>query len=326
MTFNVVDLETLQFGIQTTRNGTAVAATHVVDFESAQLKMTRKKIRTMRSGSLATSHRSDNGEIDYELTIKTAGTYDRIACFLPMFLAPTITGTGSSADKTWAFTPSDSSDNLKAGTFECGGVDTWPANFKLAGCIGKALTIEIGQDGLWACTWVLIPQTKVAGSLTGSLTAATSLVDILGYTTKVYLDTSTVHTTQPGKMISGKIAIDLGTTGLHYLGVANGEPGDVRQTKRRSVKVDLVGGWQATTEFDAWEANTLRKLSIDSVGAALGDTAYEARFDFYLTWETWEIAARDGEITQQLSGVGQYDATATADVLATIVNSIAAIP
>lgn len=326
MTVKIMDLETLQMGVQGTRNGTAVSATNVVDFESAQLKIDRKKIRVRRSGSMATSHRSDNGLVDYELTVKTVGTYDRIVTFLPSFLAPTITGTGASADKTWAFLPADASDNLKALTFECGGVDSWPTSFLLGGCIGKSMTIEMTQEGLWNCTWVFIPQTKTNGSLTGSLSAASSLVDILGYSTKVYIDTTTIHTTQPGQMISAKLQVDLGTIPLHYLGSTTGEAGDVQQTKRRTVKLDVIGAWAATTEFAAWEANTLRKISLDSLGGALGDTAYEARFDFYGTTETWELGSRDGEVTQQLSLEGQYDATATADVRASVVNSIASIP
>lgn len=324
MTVQILDLETVQLGIEATA-GTLVPATHVVDFVSATLKIDQKIIRTARSGSLATGHRVDAGMSDYEIEIKTVGTYQRIAFMLAMFIAPTITGTGASADKTWTFSPSDVADNLKTCSLETGGADTWPTEFLLAGCKGKKVTIHITREGLWEITWTFTGQKLTTGSKTGSLTAATGLVDILGYTTKVYIDASTVHSTQPGTLLTADITIELGTTPRHYLGSTTGEAGSIIQTSRRKVSLDLVGSWAATTEYLAFRAATERKISLDSVGAVLGGSNYEARLDFYGMWDSWDMDNEGGEITQKLSGTAVYDGTAALDVKATIVNDKATI-
>lgn len=330
MSTQIYDLEVVQMGVQTSRDGTAVPATHVVDFTTAELKINRHTQRTHRSGSLATAHRVDPTIADYELTIKTVGTYDRIACMLPMFIAPQITASSTvSAGSAygWAFTPSDTSDNLKAATFQVGGVDTWPTEFILAGCVGKSLEIDIKADALWDCTWTFVPQTLASGTKTGSLTAPATLVDIVGYTTKVYIDTTTIHTTQiTGRVLTAKIKIDLGTTGRYYLGASGGQAGNVLQTGHRNVTLDMTQEWQATTEYTAWNNGTERKISIDAVGPALGTATYEARFDFYGLWESWQLGNDGGAITEQISAAAIYDTTATTDVSASITNSINTIP
>lgn len=324
MGVQILDLETVQLGIESAA-GTLVPATHVVDFETAQLKINERFISVMRSGSLASRHRVDAGLVDYEVTLQTVGTYQRLAFMFPMFIAPTVTGTGAGADKTWVFTPSDNADNLKTCSLEIGGVDTWPTEFLLAGCKGTKLEIKITQEGLWTCTWTFQGQKLTTGAKTGALSAATGLVDILGYTTKVYNDSVTVHTTQPAGLISADIVIDIATSPRHYLGSTTGEAGAVVQTKRRKVTLDLVQSFQATTEYTAFRAGTERKISLDSVGAVLGGSFYEARLDFYGMWDQWDLDNLDGEITQHLQGTAVYDSTAAADVSATIVNDKATI-
>ncbi len=326
MSVQIYDLQTVQLGVESAA-GTLVAATHVVDFESAKFTIKPSIIRTHQSGSLATNHHTDIGLLDYEVEIVTLGTYDRIACMLPFFLSgATTTGTGGSADKTWTFTPSNTTDNLKTASIEIAGVDTWPTEYKLAGCKGKSFEIDINSDAPWKITWTFTGQKLTTATHTGSLTAASSLVGIRGFTTKVYIDDTTVHTTQPGTLLTAKLKVDLATSPRHYLGSTTGEAGAVIQTGRRKVTLDLVGEWQASAEYTAWLAGTKRKISLDSVGASLGGSNYEARFDVYCDWDTWTLGNSGGAFTQEMSGIGIYDASATADILATIVNSIAAIP
>lgn len=324
MTVQIVDLEVAQMGIESSA-GTLVAATHVVDMLSGTLKFDRKFASVMRAGSLATRHRALPTLIDYELEIKCVGTYDRLFTMLPYFMAPTITGSGASADKTAVFTPSDSADNLKTASFEVGGADTWPQEFQLAGCKGKSFEIDIDQQGLWQITWTFQGQKLTIGAKTGSLSPAV-LTDILGFSTKPYIDTSTIHSTQPGRLLSAKYKYELGTSPRHYLGSTTGEAGAVAQTKRRNVTLDMSGEWATTTEYLAWAAGTERKISLDSVGPALGDTAYEARIDFYGKWDTWEMGEADGGITEETSATAIYDTGASTDTKITVVSSLAAIP
>ncbi len=167
---------------------------------------------------------------------------------------------------------------------------------------------------------------KTNGAKTGSLSAPGVLEEILGFPTKVYVDTTTIGSTQlTGSVLSASIKCDLNTTPRHYLGSTTGEAADLRQTGRRHVTANLVVEWQALTEFTAWEANTFRKIRIQGVGAALGAGTYSASFDFYGTAETWEMGDADGALTEEIEFEAQYDATAAADITATIVTAAAAI-
>lgn len=322
----ILNLEVVQRGIEATP-GTLVAATHRVPFEpgSAELHNTIDRIRRRNSGSLATSHSSSSGLTHAALQYDERATFDFLAVNLASLLAPTVTGTGAGADKTWAFTPSDSVDNLKRASLELGGRDTWPAEEHIAGAIIRAWELtwdKTGEDWMQSIEWIGIRSTQAAKA--GALTLPTTLVPILAKATRCYIDPTTFGSTSYGRALSGRIRVELETS--ERFGTDGNDYANRIAVLKRTVTASVVAEYDATTLRDAWRNGTLQKLRIANTGPSLGGSTYSAILDIPGTWETSDLGDDGGIITLEHELTAEYNATLTADISATIVNSIAAIP
>ena len=318
-----------QAGLEATP-GTGVAATHVVDHDpgSFNLKRDIKKIRIRNAGSLATGHRSYPGQemvaVDYSFPV----TYDRLIVYLNQFLGPLTAGAGAGADKTWTWDGtkiSDLLDQQKRTTFEVGGTN-WPSDLKVVGCAGDKLTLSIKQNDNWQGKVAYIGMVTTEAARTGALTLPATLVDVLGTTTKVYIDSSTIGTTQVvGSIVTAEIEIDLGTAARFTLD-STGTPYRIAQPNPRVIGCKMVAEFGALTEYDAWVADTARKVRIVSTGPVLGGSFYKAQFDLYGTWEAAPLGWDNGVGTLALELKGRYDATAAAEIGAVVICSLVALP
>lgn len=326
----VIPLQVMQAGKESSA-GTLVAATHVVDFTpgTATLKRDINMIAIRNSGSYATSHRSYTGaevvQIDYEAPF----LYNRAPVYGNLFLAPLSTGTGNPA-ATWAFTTiSDTDDNLVRYSFEVGGKDVtnaWPQEYQVAGLAGKEWNISIRHGEPWTQKVTLLGMLTTIGARTSALSLpSTGMIDARGVETKVYIDASTIGSTQVvGSVISADIKISNGFTARHTLD-ALATPYRIARSDPREVTADFVIEYNATTEYTAWAANTARKVRVKATGPSLGATNYIAQFDLYGYWDAYTLANDGNVITQQLTLRGKYDATAASDVTASFTNSVSAL-
>jgi len=320
-------LEVVQAAIEDTA-GTAVAATHVVDHTApADLDFGGKVIRIRNSGSRATSHRSYLVQKDVKLGLSFPATFDRLPWWLNFFLAPVTSGTGATAPYTWAFTTiSDTTDNLASGTFEVGGRDTWPDESQVAGCRGLSLEIDMKLGDVWRCKAELIGKTHTPQAKTSALTAAASLVDILTDLTKVYIDPTTIGSTQmTGRVISANVKMALGMAQRHTMDGAV-TPYRVGFVGNREVTAKIVAEFDSDDQYDAWDAQTLQKVRLAATGPSLGGSNYGANLDLYGTWEAVKLGDDGGVRTMELDLTGEYDSTAGSDIEATILNNDSVLP
>lgn len=319
----------VQRGIEATA-GTLVPATHRVPIEPGSVKLGNSidYIRRRYSGSAATSHSSSPGLVHAGVSWEERGYYDYLAYLLSQVLAPTITGTGASPDKTWVFTPSDTApDGLKRASLEVGGKDTWPEEEHLAGCVVRSLEITWDKTDDWRLAVEYVGTRSTQAAKTGALALPATMVPIRGLLTKCYIDASTFGSTLAGRAISGAIKIEnqiserFGADGNEYPNrlVVLG-----RQVSATVVaEYDDPGGKAARA---AWRNATLQKLRIKNTGPVLGGSFYDAQFDIPGTFETDELGDDDGIVTLEHSLVAEYNSTLTADIVATVVCSGAAIP
>lgn len=327
----IVPLQLVQIGLEAVR-GTAVPATQVLDFTPGQASLKRDPgtIRIRNAGSLATAHRSYAGKDAISIDIGGPVTYQWLATWLNLFLGPLAAGAGAGADKTYAFDStvvSDTADNLKSATLEVGGRDAWPSEYQVAGVMGQKLSIAIAQGKEWTYKAALLGRAVTPQAKTAALSQLATLVDVLGTTTKVYVDSALAFgTTQKvGDVVSADIEIDLGTEARYTLDGAR-NPFRVGVVKPRTVKAKIVVEYDAQAAYTATHAATAQRIRVASTGPTLGGSAYRAQFDLPGVWDAHVLADNNGVVVEELSLAGQYDATPAADIAAVVVCDRATVP
>lgn len=325
----IVILETVQVALETTR-GTLVPATKVLDFTEATLKRDPNNSHIRVGGSFATSHRTIPGREDVELNIKGRCTYQWMNWWYNLFLGPLASGTGAGADKTWTFgstVVSDTADNLKSASFEIGGSDTWPSEFKVAGVIGKKLSLHMEVDGTWTYDATLLGTTVTKASKTGALSKVTTIFDILGQNTKCYFDTSSAFgtTQKTGVMQSVDIDIEIGGVQRYAL---DGTRAPIRTAvvHPRNITGKFVAEWATITNYDNTMNQTANRLRFEALGTTLGTATYKSNIDIPCTYDTLDFSDDDGVITEEVAFTAQYDSTPAADINAVVVNDSATLP
>lgn len=324
-------LDSVQVGIETTR-GTLVAATRILDHDpgGVVLKRTPSIIRVRNAGSLATSHRSYPGRDMIEIEASGTWTYNWAPWWFNHFLGPLATGVNATADKLWAFTSteiSDTADNLKASSWEVSGKDTRPGEYKVAGVMGQKLSLSIKQDAPWTYKASLIGQVVTVAAKTGSISAATTIVDVLGTLTKVYIDTSSAFgtTQRVGAVVSADIDITVGTNPRYTLdGQRN--PYRMAVTGNRQISAKIVAEYDAQTEYTAAHAGTAKRVRVKATGPTLGSSTYICQLDLPGTWDSIDFGDDDGVVTEELTLTGQYDSTPASDVAASVTTDSATLP
>lgn len=324
-------LDVAQVGIEGTR-GTLTAATRILDMDpgGATLKRTPSIIRVRNAGSLATGHRSYPGRDMIEITCTGTWTYNWAPWWFNHFLGPLATGAGAGADKTWAFTSteiSDTADNLKSSSWEVSGKDTRVGEYKVAGVMGQKLSLSIKQDQPWTYNATLIGQVVTVAAKTGALSAASTITDVLGTLTKVYVDTSSAFgtTQRVGAIVSADIEIGVGTNPRYTLdGTRN--PYRMAVTGNRQISAKVVAEYDAQTEYTAAHAGTAKRLSIRATGPTLAASTYKCTIDLPGTWDSHEFGDDDGVVTEELTLIGQYDSSPAADIAASVVTDSSTLP
>jgi hypothetical protein len=320
-------LQVVQRGVQASI-GTGVAATHRVNINpgTAELDHNIEKIRRRFSGSLATSHQgTQSGPETYGVLWEERLTYDGIVAILQSLLAPTTAGTGAGADKVWAFTPSDNADNVKRHTLELGGKDTWPSEFQLVDCIVKSLEITFAKNQPWMGRVEYRGKTLTEQAKTAALSMPTTLVEILGKTTSIAIDPTTIGNSVQGQLVSGSLKIEAGVEERMNMDGTAG-PSRVSITGERTVTGLFVVEYNAALLRTAWKNSTYEKCRIKSTGPTLGGSTYLAQLDVYGTIDAAPIRWDGNVATLELSVTAEYDNSVAADIVASITNSLAAIP
>jgi hypothetical protein len=325
-------LDSCQVGLETSRVSGLIAATSILDHEpgGVVLKRNPNNIRVRNASSYATSHRTYSGQDEVEIEVSGTWSYNWAPWWFNLFLGPLATGTGPTAF-VWAFgsaVVSDIADNVKSASFEVSGKDARAGEYKIAGCVGKSLSISIKQDAAWTYKATLIGMALTIAAKTGALAAIASIVDVLGTTTKVYCNgtASAFGATQlAGTVISADVDIKLGTVARFTLD-GNRGPTRVAVTGARDVSAKVVMEYDAQTLYTAVHAGTAQRLRIGAIGPTLGGSTYTCNLDIPGVFDVLDFGDDDGVVTQELTLVAQYDSTPAADINASVTNAIGTLP
>lgn len=321
-------LLTARAGLESTR-GTSVTPTRLVYFEDGSHSQEIATIRPPeRRASYFEAFRSYAGIERNTLEFSGDVTYDDLIWWANLHVKAVASGTGASADKTWAFAPSATTDDLKSATVQFGYADgigaTRPA-WEVEHVLGDELTLTWtkGEAVRFASRLMTPEAAEQISAFTGSLSDRTT-VSALGTTTAVYIDPSTIGTTADANVIEASFTLN---NGFAYLDTLNGTnvAKDLLRPSPRTWRLELTRYYADDTERDAYVAKTLRKIRIQTTGPALGSSNYRIRLDTYGIIDSVETADVDGMGTERITILPQYDATATTDFSLEVVNATASI-
>ncbi len=332
----VLVLETVQAGFETTP-GTPVAATRVVDFlpGTALMKRTMATIAVPRAGSRSGPYQAYPGAEEVEIDIDFDVSTDDWPWWMNLFLAPLTTGVGAGTAKTYTQTPSDtvatigpSTSAVQSATFEVGGKDTWPSAFRIAGVIGKTLSLTITPEQVWHAKAVLLGMVTAQHTLTGALSNRSIAAYATGPQTKVYLDsTSAFGTTQlVGRGVSADWSIDLKPVSRHTLD-ATTTPYRLALPDAYQIKAKVTAEFSALTEYNAWTAKTAQRLQLAYNGASItGGGNHQVLLNTGGVWNTLDVVDDKGIWAVTMETEQLYDSSLSAAVQSVTVNTVATLP
>lgn len=231
---------------------------------------------------------------------------------------------------TWAFLPTETSDDLKSALFQFGYGDfisTWGA--ELAGCIGDHLTVtwtkNVG-DNETGCKFDL---TLMSASAINQITAFTgSLSDVfptsaVGTQWQVYIDTSTIGTTADTRV--DQMTFELSNNFVPRYGADNtGHAVEIVRAGRRITSLTYRRYFNSKAELDAYIAKTTRKVRSIIAGAVVGATTTKntVQLDYYGVIDSHTyVDMGGGLVAANIKLRPLYDTVLTSDHKWTVINT-----
>jgi len=238
------------------------------------------------------------------------------------------TGAGTGADKTWTFTPAQTSHTFD--TYTLNAFDGTQA-YELDYCFATGFNLSWGFDDLTQWSMDLVGQgiSKVtADSVAGNdaVTIASAL-----WTTKY----ATAQSGLTGASALGNtvrsVSLDV-DTGLRPRFYADGAYGFGQGVASMNLGGTLQMTWDsssdAVTQYDRYVSDSVSFFRFAATGPSLGGSAYSAQIDVAVLWEDVEPigSESDGVSEYLMTGRLVYDSAWSNSIEMTVVNSIAALP
>jgi hypothetical protein len=286
------------------------------------------------TGTFKGRRRPSYARTKVSLSAMDEATYQDLPWWLQGCLKGGVTGVGDGGSPiayTYTFLPTAATDDLASYTFEIGDVGN---PYQTSQAMVNSWTLRMDSDNDAEPSWMLdlqlISRDWGTTTFTAALTDRTTEA-ILARGTKIYVDTSTIGSTQlTGKLISASIT---GNNNLTFKSFAE----DVTYVAANKVgRGEQTIDAQFTFEFDdnTEFANYLstvpvqRKIRFEqSGGTAIHTTVFpRMRVDLYGYWSSWSRGTRVNNLTATFGLMAFYDSTATSDIVVAIVNSLITLP
>ncbi len=264
-----------------------------------------------------------------QLTIAGRVTYDDLIWYANLFFKGVASGTGAGADKTWTFTPSNSTDDVKTATIQLGYSDTIATapGIKLNYLFGNTLKLHFEKNDDGAATFeanfLSAKALAQITSFTGALSDRT-VTPVSCNNTTIFIDTSTIGTTGDTAVTSIDYNLNLAPVPFYALDGTTAAQAVYRPDFRRW-SCQVTRQYNAATEFSAYQAKTTRKIRVRTTGPVLGGSNYKVDLDMYGVWTAREWSDVDGIITEVLTLEPVFDTGTSTSTSLVVVNSTASI-
>lgn len=268
--------------------------------------------------------------ITYRTPANTGISYDELVIPFSQ-IAGGVTGSGATAAKVWAFTPTQGSsssqesytfdvgDDNQAWAMEYGQVSRW----RLSAAVGQPTQLEMD---------IFARQASVVSTISNP--TATNPVRIPGASWKVYFATTQAALNATAATTNFLLDFDLDvTTGLvprHYQD-GNLYFGQSQEGAPLTFNLTIHGESTsvASTRYAKWVNKQVEfvRLRNDST-ASVGSTTYAAQVDLAVLWQNVQpiASADDGVNVWEFQGIAANDPTWNNSISAALVNSVSALP
>ena len=258
----------------------------------------RTKIMEQR-GSLIRNYRSIQTKRWCEISgMEVAPTFQDLGWFMRLAAQGKASSSGTPTAVTafrYDFQPTVATDDLKTATLEVGDTtQEWDVNFAVINRLEFGWSV--GGVATLSCDW--LGQKATASSYTSNLSDRVT-EDINGALAKVYIDSTTIGSTQVYNVLDYRFVLD-----NHYAQFWAADGGifsrDVYRTEPRSAQVEATLAFIDTTEYLTFTGDTSRKMRTRVLGSA-------------------------GLHVVKFSGESHYDATAGADWKVSVITDVSTL-
>jgi hypothetical protein len=256
-------------------------------------------------------------------------SYDDLIWYGNLFFKAVASGTGAGADKTWTFTPSNTTDDVKTATVQLGYSDTIATapGVKLNFVMGDELNLHWEKNDDGAATFKANFMTAKAltqiTAFTGSLSDRTVTLASANNTT-VYVDTATIGTTADPLVTALDFTLNLNPVPFYSLDGTTAAQA-IYRPQHRTWKASVTRQYNVGTHFTAFQNKTVQKIRCRTLGPSLGGSNYKIDLDLYGVWTERKWADVDGIITEELTLEPVYDVTTSSSHSLVVVNATASI-
>ncbi len=309
--------------------GSAVSATRVLYVNEATPSQEITSIaNTTLRGTFFETHEINAGVERNGLNVSGPVLYNQIPFWLEGSVKGGVTPSGTVAPYIWSYSPNSGTANApKTFTSEWGWQDggTVVPTYLLAGCATDELSISYVKDEAVTFSATTIAAGTVAlGTAFSASPADTTQISVLGVDAAVYIDATTIGTTQDTAVQEATFTLTRGLVRRDGLDGTSAAVDTVAPVARQA-RLEIVRYFNNRNECDKFLTKSTRKIRILSTGPTLGGGNYEFQLDFYGVADTHEIAEVDGVIVANITFRGIVDATVSTDFAIVVKNNLATI-
>jgi hypothetical protein len=318
----------LRAALETTR-GTGVNPVRILELTSFDHTPDVKLIRPEeRRASYNAFYRAAAGRERHTLQFGGNLSFNQFAWLGNIYFKAVGTGTGAGSDKTYLFLPTSAVDDLKSFTAEWGydtALSATQPGYRLPYVVGDELTVtwdKAADEGVTFQANLHSPKAVSQISAFGGTPTALTTTAIVPVTTQVYIDPTTIGTTEDDYVQKAEFNLRHQWTDLDTLNQTTAAQ-DTFRVGARQWTLTLTRYGINDNELDRYYDKAVRKIRIRSTGPVLGGSNYSHTLDLYGVLDTdgHKVGYVDGLAFETLKYVPVYDSTATADHILTVVTA-----
>jgi hypothetical protein len=321
--------QTARAALESTR-GTDLTPTRIIYGESFTHN---HEVATIRPEELRNSYEgffsAAAGPEKSTLEIGGRVSYDDLIWYGNLFFKAVASGTGAGADKTWTFTPSNTTDDVKTATVQLGYSDTIATapGVKLNYVFGDELNLhwEKNDDGAatFKANFLTAKAMTQITAFTGSLSDRTVTLASAN-NTSVFIDTATIGSTADPLVTALDFTLNLNPVPFYALdGTTTAR--EIYRPAHRTWKATVTRQYNVATHLTAFQNKTVQKIRCRTLGPSLGGSNYKIDLDMYGVWTERAWADVDGIITEELTLEPVFDTTTSTSHSLVVVNATASI-
>ena len=317
--------------IEATRGAGGTPGRKVIFDEGVHNQNVRTIYPARLSGSYENRYSAATGTETNEFNFSGLLDFNDFAFWGSLFFKGITSGAGAGADKSWDFTPTQTTDDLKSALIQFGVTDslgvTTPG-WSVPYCVGEQLDLNFSkaEDSPGITFGARLVSPKAATQISAYTgTAPEPALQLASHIqTAVTIDTTTLGSTADNDVTN--VAFTMNNNFVNLFTLNNSAAAqDTFRPNARTWQAVVTRYWRNDTELDAYVAKTIRKIRIRTLGQVLGASNYKLDLELYgvYTGRTWQNV--DGLMMEQLTLQPLYDTTAGTSLDALLVNSLASI-